>query len=178
MFRGAPAHSTCLAPRVVWGGRGTPCAARPCGQSIRPARSSGPVWRTYARWWLALACLGASLASAAGPGAPLLPLTGELSGDILPLKFPGVPKLHWQVSLKAGVPWRRLAEIAVDSPGTQMRVASQFDAAGNGRWRLESAEIDLANWLAALAPTVAPGLVGVAATGRVTLAGEGEWCSG
>ena len=126
---------------------------------------------------LLLACvlLGAIQAEAAPATLPALPpLSGELGGDLTLLLIPGLPALHWNVTLRAGAgAGERIAELKTEGPGVRARAEVHLTALGNGTWRLLEGELDAARWFALLAPKFFPTLTGAVVTGMLGVTGEG-----
>lgn len=118
--------------------------------------------------------LAAAWGGAAEPRALLLPLlTGQLEGDFRPLTIEGAPTVHWQVALRPMPNGGRALEARIEGPGTRLVVEIESDLAGNGRWRVSGAEIDLATWSAAATAFLGEEFRESSASGTVSVEGEG-----
>ncbi|OYU98288.1 MAG: hypothetical protein CFE26_27855, partial [Verrucomicrobiales bacterium VVV1] len=119
--------------------------------------------------------LGLAAARAAEPVATLQlpPLSGDFAGDLLPL-LPGMPKLHWRLAAEAPRDGARTGTASFTAPGLQLDLSVRLGATtADGTWRIETGRVDPGPWLAALAPQLAPTLVGAEVSGTVLLTGEG-----
>lgn len=122
--------------------------------------------------WVLFGTARSLLTGATAPALP--PLSGELGGDLTPLLIPGLPALHWKVSLREGtVPGERRAELTTEGPGLRARAEVHLTALGEGRWRLLEGQLDAARWFALLAPKFFPALTGAVVTGELAVTGEG-----
>ena len=107
----------------------------------------------------------------------LPPLDGELSGE-LGLLFAGSPQVKWQLRVRTEQPRERVVEFVVEGRGLRLQGDARLDPMGEGTWRVAEAEINLADWFAAIAPRVLPDLASASAGGTLRLHGEGTWRGG
>lgn len=127
--------------------------------------------RMLSRLLVVLLTLGVMRAEV--PTVLLLPIAGELEGDFVSL-LPGAPKLHWRLSAQAPRDGFRECRMTVDAPGARLKIAVRIGATTtDGTWRIESGELEPGLWIAALAPQLAPSLVGATMRGTLHLSGEG-----
>jgi len=132
--------------------------------------------KTSPRLLLVLLALAAAPAMrAAEPTPPSLfpPISGEFAGDLLPW-LPGMPKLHWRVAVAAPRDGVRTGTASVTAPGLQLDLSVRLGAnLTDGTWRIETGRVEPGPWLAALAPQLAPTLIGAEVSGVILLSGEG-----
>ena len=122
---------------------------------------------------LALAAAPAVRAAEPVPTLQMPPISGEFAGDLLPL-LSGMPKLHWRLAAEAPRDGVRAGTAAVNGPGLQLDLSVRLGAnSADGTWRIETGRVEPGPWLAALAPQLAPTLVGAEVTGTILLTGEG-----
>ena len=130
---------------------------------------------SFSRCWLC-GLLGAALALGAEarswPG-----IVGEIHGRLESL--PSAPALQWSLTVMPGETGRPNLALRAEGEGTLVEAEiGLLPAAPNAmRWRLKSAELDLAHWSEALAAQW-PALAGATLGGRVLVSGEGEWRDG
>ena len=106
--------------------------------------------------------------------AALPAVEGGLTGELK--LFPQLPDfaLPWKITLKPAADGGQAFALVVDAAGTRLQVEGQVDlATGDGSWKIEEAQVDVAAWFAACAPKFAPALAGAVAQGTVTLTGTG-----
>lgn len=108
----------------------------------------------------------------------LPPLDGELSGEVLPLLWPGAPAVHWRVTVRTAEPRVRSVAIALDGPGARLRGTAQLDPRAEGAWSVDEAVFELSQWMPALRSQLGSDFAGLNLGGTVSLAGTGEWRSG
>ncbi|WP_414664188.1 intermembrane phospholipid transport protein YdbH family protein [Horticoccus sp. 23ND18S-11] len=123
---------------------------------------------------VALAC---PLLAASNPWK-LPPLDGNLAGEFLLGPAGVVPELKWTVTLQAARPRERAIAFSLEGPGFKVRGDAVLDPRGEGAWRIDEAEIDLAEWFSWVAPHVAPEFAAAAVTGTLRLNGAGTWQGG
>ena len=107
----------------------------------------------------------------------LPPLDGELSGE-LGLLSVGSPQVKWQLRVRTERPRERVVEFEVEGRGLRLQGDARLDPMGEGTWRVAEAEINLADWFAAIAPRFLPDLASATAGGTLRLHGEGTWRGG
>lgn len=127
---------------------------------------------------LALAPLGLALA-ARGAWPRLPPIDGELVGKIISPAFPSAPPIDWKISVRAGDNDRRRVELAADATGARLRATADVAmATGDGTWRIDSGEIDAADWFRAVAAKLGEPLGGAELSGKISVTGEGALRAG
>lgn len=125
--------------------------------------------------WVWLVVLPAAL----GAATPVPPVSGEVSGELVPRLLPGAPNVAWKLALRPGnAAGGRAADLALDGPGVRAAGTAQLAANGEGTWRIERGELDAAVWFGALAGRFFPALRSTAAEGAIALSGEGAWRAG
>ena len=129
--------------------------------------------------------LAVTLAAVAAAGAAqsamrwkVPPLDGDLAGEIKSLWFGGSPPLKWEIHVQTPRPRERVVSFAARGPGAVLRGEARLDPAGEGSWRIAEAEFDLAQWFSPLAAQHVPALATVAASGKLSVVGEGTWRGG
>lgn len=116
-----------------------------------------------------------AVARAAEPVPPLLlpPVSGEFAGDLLPL-LPGMPTLRWRLAAQAPRDGVRAGTASMTGPGLQLDLSVRLGAnPADGTWRIETGRMEPGPWVAALAPQLAPTLVGAEVAGSIFLSGAG-----
>lgn len=125
------------------------------------------------RLMVVLFVLAAARAAEPVPTPQLPPISGEFAGDLLPL-LPGMPELHWRIAAEAPRDGVRAGTASVTAPGVQLDLSVRLGAnSADGTWRIETGRMEPGPWLAALAPQLAPKLVGAEVAGTILLTGEG-----
>lgn len=127
--------------------------------------------------FIILLVFGGRMALAAAPW-PLL--QGDLSGELVIRGPGGFPPLHWQVKTSPSE-GENASQVIITAPGLVLEVLVDGPMAdGSVRWRIERAEVDLAQWWRRLATRA--GVSGLPAdmtvAGSVQLNGEGTWRDG
>lgn len=107
----------------------------------------------------------------------LPPLDGELSGD-LGLVLAGAPPVKWTLRVRTEKPLERVVEFVIEGRGLRLLGDARLDPMGEGTWRIAEAEINLADWFAAIAPRFLPDLASATAGGTLRLHGAGTWRGG
>lgn len=126
-----------------------------------------------------LAAFGAATAlNGAGPEWKWPPLDGDLAGDFAPTLLGGAPGLKWKLSIRTPKPRERTVTFHVEGLGARVRGEATLDPAGEGTWRIDEADIDLAEWFGWVAPQLSPDLASVSAAGRLTAVAAGTWRGG
>lgn len=119
--------------------------------------------------FLLFAVVGRGLVLAAEPG-----ITGEVSGELKLFSRNPEFVLPWKISFGRGEGGEQSFSYKVDATGTQLTAGGRINlATGDGSWRIETARVDAAVWLALLAPRLGPVLAGVSAQGVFTVSGDG-----
>jgi len=128
---------------------------------------------------LAIGCLGLALIPPlSAADAPWPAISGELTGAFTALQLPGAPTLRWKSGIQLDGTGARRTTIEAEGPGTRLGVVVAFDADQPMRWRLDSAEFDLATWFPVLLARLNPESAGMAAHGTLSVAGDGSWHDG
>src|SRR5260221_14784405 len=80
-----------------------------------------------------IALAGSCALSARAGEIRLPPITGQLGGEVIPLKIAGVPRLHWTVEMRRaeGGAEARYVEAKFEGAGTRLRVAGNFTTVGD-----------------------------------------------
>lgn len=106
---------------------------------------------------------------------PRLPrVEGELEGKFISPALPAAPPLAWKITVRAVPGGRRLATLAADAPGVRLRAQAEFDAAtGDGTWRIDAGEIDLAVCFPFVAGKLGDAFRAAEVAGKISFAGEG-----
>jgi hypothetical protein len=119
-------------------------------------------------------------AIAAESAAPLPPLRATLSGQLALPQIPGFPGLAWQIETRPVPGFALVIMATATAPGLALRVelTPPFGTAP-GTWRLVDATVDAASWWRLAADQLVPNAKNLppdfTLTGRLSLAGEGEW---
>jgi len=101
-------------------------------------------------------------------------VVGELSGEARLFDRNPEFALPWKITLGRDEHGDQVFVCRVDAVGTSFTATGQIDlATGDGSWKIEEAQVDVAAWFAACAPKFAPELAGAAAQGMVTITGTG-----
>lgn len=103
------------------------------------------------------------------------PVDGNLSGEVALRTIAGAPVLHWTLTNERGSDRVQHVALAVDGPGTKIRVEAELDAASQtGTWKITAASLDLATWNQAIGQRLsAP--PGVTLTGKAGFTGSGVY---
>ncbi len=126
---------------------------------------------------LLLACFVAGIARAEWPRLP--PIEGELSGKFASPALPECPPVEWRITLKPTDATHRQAELTLTAPGLKLSATAQVEnATGDGSWKIESADIEVARWWKLLAPQLGPMADGLSAEGTIQLKGGGAMRAG
>jgi hypothetical protein len=126
---------------------------------------------------LLLGLLPTGVAGAEPKDWKLPPLDGEISGDF-GMVLAGSPVLKWRLRVRTEQPRERVVEFQLEGRGFRLLGDARLDPMGEGAWRVAEAEINLAEWFAALAPRFFPDLASASAGGTLRLHGEGTWRGG
>ncbi|MEY4939421.1 MAG: hypothetical protein RIQ93_1156 [Verrucomicrobiota bacterium] len=106
---------------------------------------------------------------------PLPSLSGDLTGDLLALKIPGAPPLHWKIELGKGPAKIPGGLVELSGQGTWLRAAVESSDLAGGNWRVAEARVDLAVWSAALVARLGEEYAGAAISGVLQVEGHGGW---
>jgi hypothetical protein len=113
-------------------------------------------------------------------GLNLPPLTGELSGNLNLLEWPGVPPLAWRVTAVMQDGGTKLL-LSTTAPGLRMQVEATVPVGeAPGTWRVIEGTADAAAWLPVAQARVGPGALPADLTmsGDIRITGEGTWRGG
>jgi hypothetical protein len=126
-------------------------------------------------WLAALTLAGMGIAPAA---EPIPPVSGELTGEITPLKLAGAPTFKWKLVVAGTDPHSRLATLSAEGPGTALDGTVQFDAAKNAAWKIGTARLELETWTGGMAPHLPPEMKDLKLQGTLQFSGDGTWNNG
>lgn len=110
---------------------------------------------------------------------PVLPVSGELSGELLLGPEGSLPPVVWRVEVAPGSPeGRQQASWSISAPGLEGRGTVWRQAEGNFGWELDGASLDLSRWAAAAGTLLPAPLRGAEFAGTARLHGSGRWRAG
>ena len=115
------------------------------------------------------------------PGSPPLPpLRGELSGDLVLPKIPGLPPLAWHVRARPAPAASLAFDATASAPGLELRGELTLPVGdAPGTWRLAPSTVDAAAWWRLAADQAGPGATTLPGdlefAGALAVTGSGEW---